>query len=56
MVNFLLFSIYDQLSSFICWNRRAPKVKYLKYIYRPWTESWKEIYRQEEDDLIYLYR
>ena len=34
---------------------RATKVKNLKIHYRPWRDSWKERYRKEDDDTIYLY-
>jgi hypothetical protein len=34
---------------------RAPKVKNLKIVYRPWRDSWKERYRDEDDETIYQY-
>ena len=34
---------------------RATKVKNLKIHYRPWKDSYKERYRTENDDTIYLY-
>jgi hypothetical protein len=46
----------DKLIEFIDYKPwRAPKVKNLKYIYRPWKESWQERYRNETDETIYLY-
>ena len=34
---------------------RAPKIKNLKYIYRPWKDSYLERFRDEEDDTVCLY-
>jgi hypothetical protein len=34
---------------------RAPKVKNLKVIYRPWKDNWRERYRTEDEDTIYMY-
>jgi hypothetical protein len=34
---------------------RAPKVKNLTYVYRPWKESFLERNSKEDDDTIYLY-
>jgi hypothetical protein len=34
---------------------RAAKVKNLKVIYRPWKDNWRERYRSQDDDTIYLY-
>ena len=34
---------------------RAPKVKQLKYIYRPWKDSYLERFRDEEDNAVCLY-
>eukprot|EP00596_Hydrurales_sp_CCMP1899_P008327 CAMPEP_0119037526 /NCGR_PEP_ID=MMETSP1177-20130426/5940_1 /TAXON_ID=2985 /ORGANISM="Ochromonas sp, Strain CCMP1899" /LENGTH=669 /DNA_ID=CAMNT_0006998923 /DNA_START=150 /DNA_END=2156 /DNA_ORIENTATION=+ len=34
---------------------RAPKVRNLKTVYRPWKDGWMERYREEDDDTIYSY-
>lgn len=34
---------------------KAPKIKQLTIQYRPWKDSYKERYRTEDDETIYLY-
>lgn len=34
---------------------RAPKVRYLDIEYRPCKDNWKERYRKQDDDTIYIY-
>jgi uncharacterized protein (DUF1499 family) len=34
---------------------RAPKVRNLRVEFKPWSESWREKYRKEEDDQIIFY-
>jgi hypothetical protein len=34
---------------------RAPKIKHLKIQYRPQIDNWRELYRQPDDDTLYVY-
>lgn len=46
----------EELISYVNYKPwRAPKVKYLKKHYKPWSASWQERFRTSEDDVIYIY-